>query len=379
MGLWTNSRLSFNSFYANAQASIRHVAHPTGWSKSRVQRRRPGSARRDRHPESWLWETAEGRGWFIRLVVAALYTFGRKRGVGAETLSAFCTRRRRERPVGCSPSALRGLRHALAHGILETAAAGDQEGSKDGEGRPIMGAVEAPFLQHMRRVMMALVSGSLWVEDVAEARPSATGDARGEARRAALGGAGWSLVRARATARMKLAEPGLACLSIPEVLPLIHALGKSDALALGSRLRQAPQALRHAPEPLSKGQASDPSDTAPPPAPAVVETRAAAVARWASVRGAYRPPPRDGVVDRASVAGGGLAAPALRSSGTPGASRERGERSAERTDGGAGQKEGPGPGAPTARGLVRAGRLWVARRVAGCAARRPAPVVDARG
>ncbi len=60
---------------------------------------------RDRHPESWLWETEEGRRWFIRLVVATLYTFGLTRGVGADTISEFFIRLRLETHLGCSPSA----------------------------------------------------------------------------------------------------------------------------------------------------------------------------------------------------------------------------------------------------------------------------------
>jgi hypothetical protein len=62
-------------------------------------------ARRGRHPESWLWETEDGRQWLPRLVVATLSTFGLKRGVGLETISEFCVRLRLETQVGCSPSA----------------------------------------------------------------------------------------------------------------------------------------------------------------------------------------------------------------------------------------------------------------------------------
>ena len=70
--------------------------------------------RRGRHPESWLWETEEGRRWLTRLVLATLYTFGLKRGVGADTLSEFFVRLRLERQVGgASPSALRGVMEAL--------------------------------------------------------------------------------------------------------------------------------------------------------------------------------------------------------------------------------------------------------------------------
>lgn len=65
--------------------------------------------RRGGHPEAWLWETEEGRCWFTRLVVATLYTFGLKRGVGVETMSEFFARLRLETQVGCLPSALRGV------------------------------------------------------------------------------------------------------------------------------------------------------------------------------------------------------------------------------------------------------------------------------
>ena len=43
--------------------------------------------RRNRHPDSWFWETEDGRQWLTRLVVATLYTFGLKRGVGMDTMS----------------------------------------------------------------------------------------------------------------------------------------------------------------------------------------------------------------------------------------------------------------------------------------------------
>jgi len=56
------------------------------------------------------------RGWstlLTRLVVAALYTFGLKRGVGLETLSEFFTHLHLETQVGRSPSALGGVMQAL--------------------------------------------------------------------------------------------------------------------------------------------------------------------------------------------------------------------------------------------------------------------------
>ena len=79
--------------------------------------------RRDSHPESWFWETAEGRQWLTRLVVATLYTFGLKRGVGLDTMSEFFARLHLATQVGCSASALRGVMQAL-----EDRAAGDGGG-----------------------------------------------------------------------------------------------------------------------------------------------------------------------------------------------------------------------------------------------------------
>jgi len=72
MGFWAKSRLIFNFFRNHTKTSIRHIAVETGLSKSRVHRLRQALERRDVHPESWVWETAEGRSGLVRLVVASL-------------------------------------------------------------------------------------------------------------------------------------------------------------------------------------------------------------------------------------------------------------------------------------------------------------------
>jgi len=51
------------------------------------------------------WDTEAGRGWLPRLVVATRSTVGRKRGVGVDTSSAFCSRLQRYPPGGGSPPA----------------------------------------------------------------------------------------------------------------------------------------------------------------------------------------------------------------------------------------------------------------------------------
>ena len=288
MGLWAKSLLIFNALYDNAQQSIRHVAQQTGLSKSSVHRLKQAMARRDRHPESWWWETAEGRGWLLRLVVATLYTFGLKRGVGAETLHEFFVRLRLDMQVGCSPSALRGVMDVLEQTLLEVAQAWEQEGIAAGETKPIIGAVDETFLERMMLVFMDLVSGYLVFEEVAPDRTYDTWYTLVQARLEALGVGVLYLVSDRAKALINLAETGLGCLSIPDLFHLSHELVKGYALPISSRLRQAHQTLEQARERLVRSQTFDPLGAEAQQAQAVVEASEAEVERWESVRHAYQ-------------------------------------------------------------------------------------------
>ena len=123
MGLWAKSVVIFKAIREHGKQSIRSLADRTGLSKSSVHRHLQAIDRRDRYPESSLWETEPGRAWLIRLMVATLFEFGLKRGVGAETLSEFFGRLRLEGNVGCSPSALRTVMYLLERLLLDTAAA----------------------------------------------------------------------------------------------------------------------------------------------------------------------------------------------------------------------------------------------------------------
>ena len=199
--------------------------------------------RRDGHPESWLWETEDGRQWLTRLVVATLYTFGLKRGVGMETMSEFFARLHLETQVGCSPSALRGVMQALEAAVVETAAAWEQDGCAGGEMREIIGAVDETFLERMILVFMDLSTGYLLLEEVAEDRTFATWQALVEERLTGLGTGVLYLVSDRAKALIQLAEKGLECLSMPDFFHVIHDIIKSYALAIGRHVRHAQQEL----------------------------------------------------------------------------------------------------------------------------------------
>jgi len=288
MGFWDKSLRIFNCLCDHGRQGIRRIAQQTGLSKSSVHRLTQAMERRGGHPESWLWETEDGRRWLTRLVVATLYVFGCKRGVGIDTMSEFFARLRLETQVGCSPSALRGVMQALEAALLETAGAWEKEGRADGEEREIIGAVDETFFEQMILVFMDLKTGYLLLEEVAEDRTYTTWKALVDKRLKALGTGVLYLVSDRAKALIQLAEQGLECFSMPDFFHLVHEIVKSYSLALGRRVRQAHKELTAAQEALARPQGRPQAAHEAPEAKALVATRQAEVTRWEEARHTYR-------------------------------------------------------------------------------------------
>jgi DNA-binding Xre family transcriptional regulator len=289
MGLWAKSVVIFNSIREHGKQSIRSLADRTGLSKSSVHRHLQARDRRERYPESSFWETEAGRTWLIRLVVATLFVFGLKRGVGAETLSAFFRHLHVEAHVGCSPSALRHVMPTLEHLILESAAAWEQEGIAHGEIRPVIGAVDETFLQHMMLVFMDLATGYLLMEEVAADRRFDTWSDRANDRLTTFGTEVLYLVSDRAKALIKLASTGLGCLSIPDLFHLSHDLAKGYLLAIFGRLRQAKRDLEQAKQHLETLQTKAQADRVQiAQAQAWVAACATSVNHWQGVSRAWR-------------------------------------------------------------------------------------------
>jgi hypothetical protein len=278
----------FNAIRAHGKQSIRRLAEQTGRSTRSVHRHLQAINRRDRNPESSLWETETGRTWLIRLVVATLFVCGLTRGVGADTRSELFGRLHLEAHVGCAPSALRRVMHTLERRILETAAAWEQEGIAHGERRPIIGAVDATFLQRMMLVCMDRASGSVLMEEVAVDRTYDTWYDVVNARLKTCGIGVLSLVSDRAKALVTLAHTGLNCLSIPDVLHLSHDLATGYALAIFGRWRQAQQALVQARQRLEALLTSQSDRAQVQQAQVFVEACEASVQRWQRVRSAWR-------------------------------------------------------------------------------------------
>lgn len=288
MGFWDRSLRLVKGLCDHGKRSIRQLAHQTGFSKSSVHRLRHAMACRSNTPESALWETEAGRQWLTRLVVATLYTFGLKRGVGMDTMSAFFVRLRLQHHLGCSPTALRGVMQTLDKTIVETARAWEKQSVTAGETREIIGAVDETFLEHMLLVLMDLPSGYLLVEEVAADRTYATWKAVVDERLRVLGTTILYLVSDRAKALIQLAETGFECLSMPDFFHLVHDLVKSYSLAIGQRLRHAQQALTQAEAQLTRRQSRAPGPQANPEGALLVAARRADVQRWTEVQRTYR-------------------------------------------------------------------------------------------
>jgi hypothetical protein len=238
-------------------------------------------ARRNGLPEAGLWETEIGRQWLTRLVVATLYTFGLKRGVGVDTLSEFFVRLRLQHHLGCSPTALRRVIQVLEKTIVETAQAWEKEGTTTGEVRDIIGAVDETFLEHMMLVFMDLPSGYLLVEEVAAERTYATWKAVVDERLKPLGTTVFYLVSDRAKALIQLAETGFECFSMPDFFHCVHDIVKSYSLAIGRRLRHAQRELTHVETQRLSCQAHEQHAV-------LVEARRTEVTRWTEVQRLYR-------------------------------------------------------------------------------------------
>ncbi len=288
MGFWAKSLRIFKCLCDHGSQSIRQLAQRTGLAKSSAHRLKQAMERRDVHPESWVWETEVGHLWLTRLVVATLYTFGLKRGVGIDTMSEFFARLRLERQVGCSPSALRKVMQALEAALLETAGRWEKDGVETGEVREIIGAVDETFLEQMILVFQDVPTGYIVQEEVADDRTYATWKAVVDARLMALGTGVLSLVSDRAKALIQLAEKGLECLSMPDFFHVIHDIIKSYSLAMGRCVRHAHQELQKAEEALTRRSALAHGAPERPEAKTEVEAKRAEVRRWEEVQRTYR-------------------------------------------------------------------------------------------
>jgi hypothetical protein len=139
----------------------------------------------------------------------------------------------------------------------------------------------------MMLVFMDRATGYVLMEEVATDRSFDTWSDRAHDRLTAFGTEVLYLVSDRAKALIKLAHPGLGCLSSPDLFHLSHELAKGYSLVIFSRLRQAKRDLEQAKqrlETLQKNAQAEPVQVAQ----ARVAACAASVNPWQGVGHPWR-------------------------------------------------------------------------------------------
>lgn len=190
--------------------TVRELARQADTSKSSAHRQAQAIKRRDVHPESFLWECAEGYEWQRRLFYATLLLFGVELGVGADKLSKFFKMIRLDTHIGVSPSAIRTQLNELQGFIIKF----QEEFEKYHKctNKKIVGAADETFFGNkLILVLVDLVSGYLLLEDITDDRSFDTWLSKAQPRLEELGLDVRFLVSDAAKALIKLAADGFAC------------------------------------------------------------------------------------------------------------------------------------------------------------------------
>lgn len=226
--------------------TIRAIAAATGISKSSVQRHAQVLRRQHQQfPESPLWVTATGEQWLKRLVIATIYEFGLKRGVGAESLCEFFHKLRLEGHIGVSVSSLRKIQGVLEEKILAYKEIQHEQLSQSSTYLPTLCVgIDETWFEHTILVMMDLSSGYLLVEEMASDHRYGTWRQPVQKVLEQWRGQIQYCVNDRAKALIKLALNDLGCPSIADLFHAMRKLTQGLGLDLDHRLHHLQRRLR---------------------------------------------------------------------------------------------------------------------------------------
>jgi len=252
MGITTSVRNRDSKVFANiaefGKQSLREIARITGLSKDSVARSIKTISKRNKHPESHLWEMEEGQEWLRRMVIAMLYEFGMKGNQGAERMSEFLKRIRVDNHVGISPTALRTMMRVIEDELPKFQR--EQEEAQRGEGvRQIVAAGDETWLgDQMLLVLMDLGSGYLVMEEEAEDRSYETWESKSQARLKEMGLEVKHFVSDRAKALIKLATSGFGSLAGADIFHAQYDISKWLGRSLCGKKGRASKQLKEAEE-----------------------------------------------------------------------------------------------------------------------------------
>jgi hypothetical protein len=234
----------FQAFSAKGYLTIRAIAQTTGISKSSVHRHQQALKRRHQHPESEVWESPIGAQWLKRLVIATIFVFCFKRGVGCESLVEFFRLLGLERHMGVSVSSLRQIRTQMETQILDYQRL--QQSQLEHPQTPVEAcvSVDETFFDQVVLVMLDLPSGFILVEEMSQDYRYETWQHHTQQALSKLGLNIHYCVSDRAKALVKLALDELGCPSIADLFHALRELSQGIGSELSDRLFRVNRRLR---------------------------------------------------------------------------------------------------------------------------------------
>lgn len=230
----TRSQQIFSIINAPIKHSVRQISKLIDISKSSVQRHAKAIHKRNRYAESYFWETQEGYHWLRILVYAAIFIFGIKCGVGAETISMFFGLLRLDMHVGVSATTIRKLRDEMMDILVEYAK--EQEKNQLCK-KPlkIAAGIDETFFEKMILVFMDITTGYIFFEEEAQDRSYDTWKEKIQHTSNKFNIDFKYTVSDRAKALIKLAVKGLECISIPDLFHASNEIVKLFGLRLNKK------------------------------------------------------------------------------------------------------------------------------------------------
>jgi len=215
--------------------SVRKLAKIVEISKSSAHRIVTAVKKRNLHPESHFWESAEGMAWLKLLVFGTIFHFGIRHGVGADMISDFFQLLRLEKHVGVSAPSIKTMRKKIEKLIIEFQ---EIHQSSDMSTKPlkIVGGVDETFFKEMILVLMDLSSGYIFFEEASENRTYKTWFEKTKTAVQNLNLDIQYFVSDRAKALIKLSETGFNCPSIPDLFHAEYEIVKTFGSAFGKKI-----------------------------------------------------------------------------------------------------------------------------------------------
>ena len=226
----------FQAISDKGKQTIRAIAQALGLSKSSVHRHQQAIGRRNQYPESGMWESAVGGDWLKRLVVAAIFVFCFKRGVGCESLHEFFCLLRLEQSIGVSAASLRKIRAQMEEQILAYQREQQSQLVDPHNQLEICAGVDETFFEQVVLVMLDLSSGFILVEELSQDYRYETWQNHVQHLLSRLGLKVRYCVSDRAKALVKLALSEMGCASIADLFHVLRDLSQGIGCELADRL-----------------------------------------------------------------------------------------------------------------------------------------------